>query len=321
MKRRRLLMALPAPLLRPAMAFAQGSDRPQRVAFLAAGSQPRPGQFSTFDHVIAGLRKRGHALLQTRVWFADSRAEALPRLAQQVVAWQPALIITNLTPAALAARRATGDIPILMAGSGDPVATGLVQSLARPGGNVSGVSALGPELAAKSLELMRELRPGLRRVGVLANATDSFTPAMLAGMESAVLQLGLHLLVEQVREPGQYVAAFESWKRQRVEAVFVQPSLPGRPAAELALQHGWPSGSFVRGFVERGGLLAYANDLSEIARLVVDMADRVLRGASPASMPVQQNTRFDLLINLRTAAALGLEVPPSVRLRATELIE
>ncbi len=320
MKRRPLLVTPLAPLFWPAIAAAS-TGRPQRIAFLAAGSQPKVGQFSTFDTVIAGLRERGYAMLQIRVWYADNRADALPALARQVLAWQPALIITNLTPATLAARRATRDIPILMAGSGDPVATGLVQSLARPGGNVSGVSALGPELAAKSLELLRELGPGLRSVGVLASATDSFTPAMLAGMEGAATQLGLRLLVEQVREPGQYPAAFDAWQRQRVEAVFVQPSLPGPPAADLALQHGWPSASFVRSFVEQGGLLSYANDLTEIARLVTDMADRVLRGASPATLPVQQNTRFDLLINLRTAAALGIKVSDSVRTRTTEFIE
>ena len=319
MRRRNLFVTALAPLLWPALAGAQSTDKAHRIAFLSSGGAPRPGQFSSFDAVIAGLRERGYASLQTRVWYGENRAEVLRVVAQQVLVWQPALIITNQTPATLAAWRATRDIPILMAGSGDPVATGLVQSLARPGGNVSGVSALGPELAAKSLDLLRELRPGLRRVGVLANASDSFTPAMLAGMESAAVQLGLQLEVEQVREPSQYAVAFEGWKRQRVEAVFVQPSLPGRQAADLALQHGLPSGSFVRSFVELGGLLSYANDLTEIARLVTDMADRILRGASPAQLPVQQNTRFDLLINLRTAATLGIEVPNLVLAQATEV--
>ncbi|MEO7852680.1 MAG: ABC transporter substrate-binding protein [Rubrivivax sp.] len=321
MKRRRLVVALPGLALWPARPWAQADTKPWRIAFLAAGGQPRPDQFSTFDKVIAGLRERGYASLQTKAWYAEGRADTLPVLAQQVLAWRPDLIITNLTPAAMAAQRVTQRIPILMAGAGDPVATGLVQSLARPGDNVTGVAALGPELAAKSLELLRELQPGLRIVGVLANATDSFTLTMLEGMESTARQLGLQLQVERVREPGQYAAAFEGWKRQRIDAVFVQPSLPGRPAADLALQHGLPSCSFVRSFVEQGGLLAYANDLAEIARLVTDMADRILRGASPAQLPVQQNTRFDLLINLRTAAALGIKVPDSVRSRATELIE
>ena len=319
--RRAVLALLGSAAAWPAALQAQGSDKPWRIAFLAAGGAPRPGQFSTFDAVTAGLRERGWSALQTRAWFADGRTDALPALAQQVLDWQPELIVTNLTPATLAAHRATRSIPIVMAGSGDPVATGLVQSLARPGGNVTGVSALGPELAAKSIELLRELRPGLRRLGVLAHATDSFTPSMLAAVTPAAAALGLDLQVERVVEPGQYAAVFDRWQRLRIDAVFVQPSLPGAPAAALALQHGLPSSSFVRGFAEQGGLMAYANDLAEVARLVVDTVDRILRGASPAQLPVQQNTRFDLLINLRTARTLGLVVPPGLLQRATEVIE
>ena len=305
----------------PAALHAQDVGKPARIAFLAAGSAPRPGQFSTFDAVAAGLRERGHVALQTRAWFADGRADALPALAQQVLAWQPELIVTNLTPATLAARRATQTLPIVMAGSGDPVAAGLVHSLARPGGNVTGIAALGPELAAKSVELLHELLPGLRRLAVLAHATDVFTPAMLAALTQTATALRVELLVERVVEPGQYAGALERWRRQRADALFVQPSLPGAPAAELALQQRLASCSFVRSFVEQGGLLAYANDLREVARLVVDTADRFLRGASPAQLPVQQNTRFDLLLNLRTARTLGIAVPGTLLQRATEVIE
>lgn len=318
--RRPVLALLGAALLGPAGLRAQDGSKAWRIALLAAGA-PRPGQFSTFDAITAGLRERGYGALQTRAWFADGRTDALPALAQHLLAWQPDVIVTNLTPATLAVQRATRSIPIVMAGTGDPVATGLVQSLARPGGNVTGVSALGPELAAKSIELLRELQPGLKRLGVLAHATDSFTPAMLAAVMPAAAALGLQLQVERVAGPGDYAAVFERWRRQQAEAVFVQPSLPGAPAAELALQHGLPSCSFVRGFVAQGGLLAYANDLAEIARLVVDAVDRILRGASPAQLPVQQNTRFGLLINLRTARALGVAVPPVLLARATEVLE
>ncbi len=320
MRRRQLLAATPA-LLGWSALRAQATDRPRRIAFLAAGAAPRPGQFNTFETVTAGLRERGHVSLQTQAWFAAGRIDALPALAQQVLAWQPELIVTNLTPAALAAQRATTTLPIVMAGAGDPVAAGLVQSLSRPGGNVTGVAALGPQLAAKCLELMHELRPRPRRIGVLASASDTFTPAMLAAMAPAAEQLGMELVVERVREPTQYEAAFATWKRQRVDAVFVQPSLSTRPAVDMALQAGLPSASFVRSFVEQGGLLGYVNDLAEVARLVVDMVDRILRGTAPSQLPVQQNTRFDLLINQRTARALGLAVPGTLLLRATEVIE
>ena len=306
MRRRQVIAAAPGLACWPAALRAQTIDKPWRIAFLGAGAAPLPGQFSSFDAIKAGLRERGFSALHTQAWFGDGRIDALPALAQQVLAWQPDLIVTNLTPATMAAHRATRSIPIVMAGSGDPVATGLVQSLARPGGNLTGVAALGPELAAKNVELLRELLPSMRRLGVLANAADSFTPAMLEAVGHAAATLGLELQVERVREPSQYAGAFDGWRRQRVEAVFVQPSLPGRPAAELALQHRWPSASFVPGFVVQGGLLAYANDLAEIARLVVDTIDRILRGASPAELPVQQNTRFDLLLNRRTARAIGI---------------
>ena len=319
--RRQALALLGAALCAPVRLHAQDGGKPRRIAFLAAGAAPRPGQFSTFDAVAAGLRERGYTALQMRAWYGDGRSDALPALAQQALAWQPALIVTNLTPATLAAQRATRNVPIVMAGSGDPVATGLVQSLARPGGNLTGVSALGPELAAKSIELMGELRPGLRRLGVLANAGDSFTPTMLEATAHAAAVLGLELQVERVRELSQYMQAFEGWRSRGVEAVLVQPSLPGRPAAELAQQQRLPSASFVRSFVEQGGLLGYANDLAEIARLVVDAVDRILRGASPATLPVQQNTRFDLLLNLRTARAIGIAVPATLLQRATEVIE
>lgn len=274
-----------------------------------------------FDVVRNGLRERGYTALQSRAWYADGRADALPALAQQLLAWQPDLIIAHLTPAMLEVQRATRTIPIVLAGSGDPVATGLVKSLARPGGNVTGVASLSPGLAAKSIELMRELRPGLRRLGVLAHASDRFTPAMLDAVMQAGHQLGLELFVERVLEPGQYADVFEGWRRRRVEAVLVQPSLPGTAAATLALQHGWPSFSFARAFIEQGGLLGYANDATETARLVVDTIDRILRGASPAELPVQQNTRFDLLLNLRTAQALGITVPAALLQRATVVIE
>ena len=321
MRRRQVIAAAPGLAWWPAALRAQTIDKPWRIGFLGAGAAPLPGQFSSFDAIKAGLRERGFTALQTQAWFGDGRIDALPALAQQVLAWQPDLIVTNLTPATVAAHRATRSIPLVMARSGDPVATGLVQSLARPGGNLTGVSALGPELAAKNVELLRELLPSMRRLGVLSNSADSFTPAMLEAVGQASATLGLELQVERVREPGQYAGAFEGWRRQRVEAVFVQPSLPGRPAAELALQQRLPSASFVPGFVVQGGLLAYANDLAEIARLVVDTVDRILRGASPATLPVQQNTRFDLLLNQRTARTIGVIVPAALLQRATEVIE
>lgn len=318
--RRALLIAMAAS---PwwSLAAGAGTARPVRIAFLSAGPAPQPGRFSTFVGIEEGLRERGYGQLQTQRWYADGDVQRLPGLAQEVLQWRPDLIVTNLTPAALAVSRATHTLPVVMAGSGDPVAAGVVQSLAHPGGNVTGVASLGPELAAKSLELLRELQSGLRRVGVLAHATDPFTPAMLQTLDATASGLGLQLMVERVREAPQFEAVFQGWERQRVEAMLLQPSLPQRPGVALALRHGLPSVSFTRNFAESGGLLAYAADLQETARLATDQVDRILRGAVPAQMPVQQTSRFDLIINLRTAQALRLKVPPTLLARATEVLE
>jgi putative ABC transport system substrate-binding protein len=305
----------------PGLLLAQGVARPTRIAFLSAASAPRQGRFSAFAAIEEGLRARGHSDLQTQAWFADGQADRLPALAQQVLQWHPDLIVTNLTPSVVAMSRATRSVPIVMAGSGDPAAAGVVRSLSQPGGNATGVSAQGPELAAKSIELLRELQPSLRRMGVLAHATDPFTPSMLSALESAAGRLSLQLMVERVQEPAQYEAVFQGWERQRAEAMFLQPTLPQRPAIDLALRFGLSSVSFTRNFAEAGGLLAYAPDLRETARLVADQADRILRGTPPAQLPVQQNARFELLINRQTAAALRLAVPPGVLARATEVIE
>lgn len=299
--------------------LAAGS-RP-RIAFLSAGPSTRPGRFSVFQAIEEGLRERGHVQLQAQLWYADGHVDRLPALAQQVLRWQPDLIVTNLTPAALAMSRATRSLPIVMAGSGDPVAAGIVPSLARPGSNVTGVSLLGPELAAKSIELLHELLPGLRRLGVLANAADPFTPVMLQALQATAGGVGVQLLVERVREPVQYEAAFKGWVRQQAEAILLQPSLTQQPAVDLALRFGLPSVSFTRNFAEFGGLMAYAADLHDVALQATEQADRILHGTPPAQLPVQQVARFDLLLNLRTAQALGLKIPLTLLERATEVLE
>lgn len=305
-------------------AAAQAPERVARVGFLSSARRPTDAELQRSPWSLEMQRLgwvEGRNLVVERR-FADRQDELLADYARELVDARVDVIVTMGDPDAAPVRKLTSTLPIVVIYNGlDPVEDRLIASFARPGGNVTGVSALGPELAAKSIELLRELQPGLKRLGVLAHATDSFTPAMLAAVMPAAAALGLQLQVERVAGPGDYAAVFERWRRQQAEAVFVQPSLPGAPAAELALQHGLPSCSFVRGFVAQGGLLAYANDLAEIARLVVDAVDRILRGASPAQLPVQQNTRFGLLINLRTARALGVAVPPVLLARATEVLE
>jgi putative ABC transport system substrate-binding protein len=230
-------------------------------------------------------------------------------------------IVAMQTPAVLAALRATRRVPVVMAGAAiDPVASGLAQSLAAPGGNLTGVTVQGEHLAGKSLEILSELRAPTRSVGVLANDTDPFTGALLANLQQAAAALRIRLHTAVVRAPAQYEAAFESWAAARTDAVFVQPSLVVGRAASLALAHRLPSVSFVRVYVAAGGLLGYAANQDELGRLSVDCVDRILRGADPARLPIVQSSSFDLLVNLRTAKTLGLSLPHALMLRATEVI-
>jgi putative ABC transport system substrate-binding protein len=231
-------------------------------------------------------------------------------------------IVALQTPAVLAAYRATQRVPIVMAGAAiDPVASGLTQSLAVPGGRLTGVTVQGAHLAGKSLEIVSELRAPTRNVGVLANGTDPVTHALLANLQQAAATLRIRLHTVQMHSQAQYEAAFAAWAAARIDAVFVQPSLAIERAAQLALAHRLPSFSFVRGYVVAGGLLSYAADQDELARLSADYIDRVLRGADPARLPIVQSSSFDLLINLRTAKSLDLAVPHVLMLRATEVIE
>lgn len=321
MKRRSILQCAATGLAGAPLGAHAQPQRPPRLAFLFMGSPPQPGQPSSVEVVRRHLLAHGHAQIETAAWYAGGQAERLGDLAQQMLQWQPDLILAQFTPAAVAAQRATRDIPIVMLGVGDAVGSGLVQSLARPGANVTGVSAQGAELAVKSIELLRELRPGLRRLGALVNDRDPFTPALLRGIDAAAAQLRLPLQVERLHDAARYAATFQAWVRGGVEAVFVQPSLPQQPAIDLARQHQMPSCSMSRAFVVQGGLLAYIPGPGEIDRLAAETADRILRGAAPATLPVQQNMRFALLLNLRTAAALRIEVPPALRLRVDEVFE
>jgi putative ABC transport system substrate-binding protein len=299
-------------------AWAQQS-RPARIGVLVLANWERPVAL-----IKDGLRELGYVEgrnLAIELRSAQGRPDALDVLAAELVGLKVDVIVTVLTPAVVAAKRATGTIPIVMAGVGDPVGTGIVASLARPGGNITGMSTFGPELASKTLEFMRELRPGTSRVAVLANATDPFTRPLLEQLQAGAKALRMELLVTQVRSESDYEAAFLAWTRQRVDAVFVQSSLQLRQASELALQHRLPTYSSVRSFVDSGGLLTYTASEAERYQRTAWYVDRILKGARPADLPVERPTRFELVINGRTAKALGIAIPQTVLLRATEVIE
>ncbi len=322
MKRRTLALALPFAATRmTGNAWAQPA--PRRIGFLITGTRPAQGEAAIVTGVRAALREAGWAegsALQVEVRYGDT-PELLDRAAAELLAARVELVVVVFTPAAHAARRATERVPIVMAGVADPVATGLVASLARPGGNITGVAALGPELAAKNLELLRQWLPRVRRVGVLAHATDPFTRAFVDSLQAAGPVLGFELDVQRAADASVYPQLFSAWAQRRIDALVVQPSLPFPAALALAQQQRLPSCSFVRAFALAGGLFAYGAQQQALYRKAADYVRRVLDGARPADLPVQQNDRFALALNLGTARQLALAVPPAIRLQADEVIE
>jgi ABC-type uncharacterized transport system substrate-binding protein len=241
--------------------------------------------------------------------------------ATELVRLKVDLIITFFTPTALAAKQATREIPIVMAGAGDPVAVGLVASLARPGGNVTGQSSGGAEVAGKSVELIRELIPAARRVGVLADESDPFAKPYMAQIGQAARSAGMEVETIMTR-PGQPLdAAFETLTGNRVDGLLIQGSIARKEMLDLAIKHRLPALTSTRLGPPLGALMSYASDYVTLARESAVYVDKILKGAKPADLPVAFPIKFELIINLKTAKALGLEVPPTLLARADEVIE
>ncbi len=244
----------------------------------------------------------------------------LPELAAELVRSRVDVIIAVQTPAAHAAKNATRDIPIIVM-AGDPIATGLITNLARPGGNITGLSATAAEAAAKSLELIAEIKPGARRVGVLGNADDPFIKPFFEQIQRGAPSVRLEVREIIVRGSDELNGAFATIARERADAVVIQGSLPVKPTVDLALKYQLPSLSTQKSAVQAGILMSYSASFAERARVIANYVDEILKGAKPADLPVQQPTRYELAINLKTAKALGLEVPPTLLARADEVIE
>ncbi len=231
------------------------------------------------------------------------------------------VIVTWFTPTALAARRATREIPIVMAETGDPIGTGLIASLPQPGGNVTGLASVAAELAGKSVQLIRDMLPSVRRVTALANATDPFSKPFLEQIQLGGEATGTTINPVRISSSDEFEAAFAAMEKDRPDAVIVQPSLPGKRAAELALKHRVPAVSVGRWFAEEGGLMSYSAKFVDLFRKAAVYVDKILKGARPADLPVEQPTVFELVINLKTAKTLGLDVPLHFQQRADEVIE
>jgi putative ABC transport system substrate-binding protein len=251
----------------------------------------------------------------------EGQSSRLPALAAELVRLKVDLIVAWFTPAALAARQATGHIPIVMALVGNPLETGLVQSLARPGGNVTGMAAIGGELAGKCVDMIQELVASARRIAALVNMPDPFSKTFLEHIERNAAAAGITIEPILIHSTAELDAGFASMEKERPDAVIVQPSLPIRQVAELAVRHRIPAVSFIRDFAGQGGLMSYGSQEADAYGKAAVYVDKILKGATPADLPVQLPTKFELVINLKTARALGLDVPPRLLAQADEVIE
>jgi putative ABC transport system substrate-binding protein len=259
--------------------------------------------------------------LRLEIRSAQGRPDLQLEKAAELVRLKVDLIVTFFTPTALAAKQATRDIPIVMAGAGDPVAVGLVASLARPGGNVTGQSSGGAEVAGKSVELIRELIPAARRVGVLADESDPFAKAYVAQIRQAARSADME--VEPIiTRPGQALGpVFETLTGKRADVLLIQGSIAHKEMLDLAIKHRLPALTSIRLGPPLGALASYGSDYLTLARQSAVYVDKILKGAKPADLPVAFPTKFLLIINLKTAKALGLDVPATLLARADEVIE
>ncbi len=257
--------------------------------------------------------------------FADGRPERLADLAADLVRQRVDLILVGSTPGALAAKKATGSIPVVMVTTGDPVEGGVVASLARPGGNITGVTGLAHVLNAKRLELLKEALPGVSRVAVLVNPTSPYTPPFMQERESTGRTLGLALPVHEVRDPDGIGRGLLAMAAERPGAVMVLTDVmfitERRRIVDLLTRSRLPAVYPEREFVDVGGLMFYGASLASLYRHAAVYADRILKGARPADLPVEQPTTLELIVNLKAARAIGLTLPPSVLSRADRVVE
>jgi len=312
-----ILLSLVVPQVSEAQ---QHSDKLPRIGVLTFTQMTAGFQ----EPLRQGLRDHGYVegqnvLVEWRA--AEGRPDRAKALALELVRLRVDVIVANLTPAVQAAKEATNTIPIVMAAAGDPVGTGFVASLARPGGNITGVTGISAELAGKRIELLRELVPGLKDVGLLVNASNPFAKSLVGETRDAAKRSGTELHVVDVRRPQDVEAGLSALAKQRIGAVIVDAALTSWRAAELTLQHRLPSISNQRHFVDSGGLMFHGAEPADIQRRAASYVARILKGAKPADLPVEQPSRFELVINLKAAKSLGLTVAPSLMFQASEVIQ
>ncbi len=318
MRRREFITTLVGAAAWPLSVQAQQSG-PRKIGFLCLGT-PDPEPF--LNALRAELQAQGYSEgkdIQFEIGSADGVESRLAGLAAELVEKKVDVIVAFQTPAATAAKRATTQIPVVM-WVADPVRQGFVPSLSRPGGNLTGIDPAGTETGAKNLEVVREILPSVKRVAVLANANDPFREPYVERINRAASQLNIEakaVLAHSADELDSYLADIVQW---RAEALIVQPSISQKRIADLALRHRIPAAG-AQTFVTLGGLCSYAADAEALYRRCAVYVDKILRGSQPADLPIELPTKFWLAVNLRTAKAIGITVPPLLLTRADEVIE
>ena len=323
--RRKLLVALGASALAaPHISFAQQRGKVWRIGFLALTSGPDQ-QVDAFREQLRALGYVEGSNLSIEYRWGAGKEERLPELAAELVRLKVDVIVTRTTLVAAAAKRATSTIPIVMASAANPLGAGVIASLAHPGGNVTGVSLNATEIDAKRLQLLRELVPKATRVATLVWRDAPLKPLFLAEIRTAARQMGITLIHQEASTTEALAGAFGVMQRERAQALIVSSSPfttnNRKRIAELAVQYRLPSMFQTRNFVDEGGLMSYGPNVIEMFRRAAYYVDRILKGAKPADLPVEQPTKFELIINGKTAKALGLKIPQSLLISADKVIE
>jgi putative ABC transport system substrate-binding protein len=311
----------------PLPARAQQPDRVAKIGYLGASWASPSDEGQRLAVFVQRLRELGWIEGRTAAFeyrWAEGRAERFTEIAREFVQLKVDVIVTYSTPAVLAVKQTTSLLPIVFAGAGDPIGTGLVASLALPGGNATGVSLQTSDIAGKRLELLRELVPDLTRVAIMANVDSPNSVLEMSEARAAADTLSINIVPLEVRQGEEIAPAFEALKG-RAEALYVvlDPIMNAHRVriSILALGARLPTVVPFRAFVEAGGLMSYGPNQPDVFRRAAHYVDKILRGAKPGDIPVEQPTKFDFIINLTTARALGLEIPPTLLARADEVIE
>jgi putative tryptophan/tyrosine transport system substrate-binding protein len=320
---KKAIIALLIGLALASLAEAQQPKKIPRVGFLGGAS----GEANLRD-LRQGLRELGYVegkniIIEYRV--SKGEFDRFHALAAELVRLKVDVIVTQGTPAAAAAKNATSTIPIIMSGGTDPVATGLVQSLARPGGNITGVTIMNEELAGKRLELLKETSPKVSRLGVLWNSTNPGTAVVFKQTQAAAQELSLSLQSLEVKTVNDLQGAFDAATRRGVNGLVLLAAAPIashlKLVADLAVKNRLPSTYDRSEFVDAGGLMSYGPNVPNISRRAATYVDKVLKGANPGDLPVERPTKFEFVINLKTAKQIGLTIPQSVLFRADRVIK